>query len=205
VSNGARGLMELNIVKVEFLHGKFLTELRAGSWTWPEIQKHFGPWILDDGIVLPEEVAPTFRSAFLTTSFTDMITEFWPWPIQKYDFSDSCIVSSTHRAINRYGLRLSIEPDEYQKMLELRQEWQTLRDDHHNLVKTAKKSYSREEILAGAKYGQATARVESAAEQEKRGVLGIAVSDTKQASVRWENLSLYLFVHCLTRSVGRAG
>lgn len=86
ITHGARDLVPMHIVKLEFLNNKFLTEVRAGSWTWSNIQAKFGPWILDDGIALPEDLAALFRSAFFTASFTDIITDYWAWPIQKYVF-----------------------------------------------------------------------------------------------------------------------
>lgn len=41
-------------------------------------------------------------------------------------------------------------------------------------METAKKAYAREEVLAGAKLGQATAKIEAEAEKQKRAILGTA-------------------------------
>lgn len=75
-------------------------------------------------------------------------------------------------------MRLSIQPDEYQKLLELKQEWETLKADHDQAVKTAISSAQREEFLAGTKFGQASARVQKEIEQQEKELLAATSGNT---------------------------
>lgn len=191
IQHGARTLLKMEILKLEFLHERFMTELRMGVWTWSNVQDKFGPWILDETIAMPEEVAPVFRnSAFLTMAFTDMIEAFWSWPLQKYPRTFGCpgaplsFVILRYSLLNtilqpRYALRIGVQPDEYQKVLELRQEWETLKSDHESVIATAKTAYAREELALQTTLTQKVAKIDSDIETQRRTMMASLVDTPK--------------------------
>jgi hypothetical protein len=81
---GARPLVERQLLSAHVLRDRALMDLRTGLLTLDLVARDYAPWIVDQGLLTPEELAEYLQREIVRLNAAELLTKYWSWPIASH-------------------------------------------------------------------------------------------------------------------------
>eukprot|EP01129_Flabellula_baltica_P012810 TRINITY_DN583_c0_g1_i1.p1 TRINITY_DN583_c0_g1~~TRINITY_DN583_c0_g1_i1.p1 ORF type:complete len:480 (+),score=109.96 TRINITY_DN583_c0_g1_i1:56-1495(+) len=107
-----------------FIRTKVLEAMDQGRISFKYVKEDIGTWLVDTGVVAIEDLAPLFREVIINDDCSDILSNYWTWPLSKY------------------GMRTGIESDELGKLESLNKKYQKAKSVYDTTVQKANQIYN---------------------------------------------------------------